>query len=115
MAKRTGSRPTQGSDVLAAVEAHLQAEYGTGRAFPPDITLAVFRYVRRDAYLWALYEAATADADGNPVDAHRSALNRRIGKVVKRTLGARVVGRSKVLDPDQAPIGSFALLAPVDP
>ena len=81
------------------------------RAFPQDVTLRAVREIR-DRHR-RIYDAAIMDSKGAVDQRRRAALHRRIGLTVKRTLGAKVVGRSLALDPAVELISSCALLAPV--
>lgn len=94
--------------LLSALRDHVSATYDPA-AFPQDVTLRVFHYMRSRPPLWALYQAATDHgADPSAV----GSVHRRIGKGVKHALGAQVVGRSLPLDPAEHVIKSHALLAP---
>jgi hypothetical protein len=71
----------------------------------------VFRHIRDAAGLRKLYDEAVNDDTGAP-DRHRPwSVHRRMGRIVKRRLGAKVVGRSLPLDPSVELIESHALLA----
>jgi len=101
-------------ELLEKVRDHLIALYPDRRGFPRDVTLEVFRAIRDDQDLWRLYVAATRDPDGEIETSARDSLHRRIGRTVKVVLGARVVGRSLLLDPEVELISSHALLEPGD-
>lgn len=79
--------------------------------FPQDVTLRVFQHIQDDPQLWQLYLRATDDRSDS---AKVGSVHRRIGKAVKLVLGAKVVGRSLPLDPDEHVIQSHALLVPGD-
>lgn len=83
------------------------------RSFPPDATLITVRHVRDDVGLRGPYEQAIRDAGGAVDQNQKGSIHRRIGRLVKRLLGAKVIGRSAPLDPSVELIESHALLAPV--
>ena len=80
--------------------------------FPEDVTLKVFRHIRQAPELFARYRALIDDSDGRRDERAKGGLHRRIGKVVKNVLRARVVGRSAPLNPEEDLIKSHALLRP---
>lgn len=104
--------PRQPTTALSAeVSAMIMTTYDR-RNFPMDVTLDVFRHIRDDAGLRKLYDDALDDGTGSPDRHRRWSVHRRIGRIVKRRLGAKVVGRSLPLDPAVELIESHALLAP---
>jgi hypothetical protein len=82
--------------------------------FPPDVTLVVFHHIQEDGILWDRYLKVVSDETGERDSALVTSLHRRIGRMVKRVLGAEVFGRSLPLDPDEHLIQSHALLRPGD-
>lgn len=101
-------------DVLEQVRDHLMAAYPDRQGFPRDVTLDVFKHLRAEPTLWALYTDAIRGADGELATAARDSLHRRIGRAVKVVLNATVIGRSQPLDPEVELICSHALLEPTD-
>ncbi len=112
LAEYLGLPRNQGFAVLEAVRTHLLQRYPRRQTFPQDVTLRVFRHIQTDEALQALYRAAVMDPDGALDETARDSLHRRIGKLVKQVLRARVVGRSLPLDPTVDLVRSHALLAP---
>lgn len=104
--------PRQPTTALSAeVSAMILTTYDR-RSFPTDVTLDVFRRIRDDAGLRKLYDQAIDDGTGAPDRHRRWSVHRRIGRIVKRRLRAKVVGRSLPLDPAVELIETHALLAP---
>jgi len=112
LAEHLGLPRNQSFEVLAAVRDHLLARYPRRQGFPRDVTLTVFRHIQTDPGLQSLYRSAVVDPDGSLDETARDSLHRRIGKLVKQVLRARVVGRSLPLDPAVELIRSHALLEP---
>ena len=80
--------------------------------FPADVTLQVFHHIRDDAQFRHQYDALTTTETGEKDWDAVISLHRRIGRMVKRVLNARVVARSLPLDPEEHLIKTHALLAP---
>jgi hypothetical protein len=95
---------TEVSDVISAAFDPL--------AFPPDVTLQIFRRIRDDGRLRPLYDEAIRGPGGSASRPRRASVHRRIGRLVKRRLRGKVVGRSAPLDPSVELIESHALLEP---
>ena len=84
------------------------------RNFPLDVTRLIFRHIRDDGELRALYDAATRDAAGKLDTERKWVVNRQMGKAIRVWLGAEKKGRNDgPLDDDEL-IDSHALLAPSD-
>ena len=99
-------------ELLEWVRDDLVGRYPDHKGFPRDVTLEVFREIRRSTEAWKLYVAATHDEAGDLVTPARDSLHRRIGRATKIVLRATVVGRSLPLDPTTELISSHALLEP---
>lgn len=99
-------------ELVVAVRDYLLEKYPDRLGFPQDVTLEVFKHIRDDRELRALY--AQAVAAGPDKDQAVASLHRRLGKAVKLVLNATVVGRSLPLDPEQFLITTHALLIPTD-
>jgi len=98
---------------LAEVRTWLLATYRPSD-FPPEATRLVFHHIRDTPALRTGYEALIRDATG-AVDAQRRAdLHKEIGRMVKQSLQARVIGRVVDLDPRVHLIRTHALLGPGD-
>jgi hypothetical protein len=104
--------PRQPSTALSAEVSSLIASTFDPKHFPMDVTLEVFHRIRDDADLRRLYDQAISDDAGQPDRHRRWSVHRRIGRIVKRRLGAKVIGRSLPLDPSVDLIESHALLQP---
>lgn len=82
------------------------------RDFPADVTLRVFHHIRDDRLLRARYNELIRKDDGGTDFEALISVHRRIGRLVKRVLGAELSGRSVPLDPREHLIRSHALLVP---
>lgn len=99
-------------EVLEDVRAFLLDRYPQRTGFPRDVTLEVFLHLRDEPDARRRYRSALSGGTGGSDESLRASLHRRVGKAVKQVLGARVVGRSLPLDPDEVLIQSHALLEP---
>lgn len=97
-------------ELVEAVRDYLLGKYPERLDFPQDVTLEVFKHIRDDTKLRALYEQALAA--GPDREEAVASLHRRLGKAVKLVLNATVVGRSLPLDPVEFLITTHALLIP---
>ena len=85
----------------------------TEAAFPQDVTKKVFEHIQAEPALLARYRALI-QTDGE-VDRHfRADVHRQIGKMVKRALNAKVIGRSPSMNRDQHLVESYSLLEPAE-
>jgi hypothetical protein len=85
------------------------------KSFPQNVTLQVFRQIRSDKTLFKKYQKAIANSERQPDDQKQAQVNRRIGKMVKRVLKAKVIGRSLPLNRKEELIETHALLEPDGP
>lgn len=74
--------------------------------FPEDVTRQVFQHIQKDPELLVEYHQVTRRRED------KETINRKIGKMVKQTLNAEVIGRSLPLPRGEELITSYALLRP---
>ena len=98
-------------ELILEASAWLRSRYPTGTQFPQDVTLRTVHQIRDEPVLRALYDGAVSNGSGSVDPDARHVVHRQVGRMVKRVLGARVVGRSNPLDPSVHLISSHALLA----
>ncbi len=96
--------------ILNEIVDDLTSKYPRRIGFPQNVTLLSVHHIRDTPRWRSVYDRFLASA--NDTDKARRSLHSRIGRIVKKTLGARVVGRSKALDPSLHLIKSHALLVP---
>jgi hypothetical protein len=110
--RAVGWSPNAVTEFVEACADALKARYPNRQGFPQTVTLDVFREIRSDERLRALYDAAIRDSRDEVSDLARDSVHRRIGKMVKAVLDARVIGRSVPLDASVELIKTHALLVP---
>jgi len=99
-------------ELLEACADSLRSMFPKRQRFPQDVTLKMFRSIRLNGRLRAIYDAAILGPDGKVSELSRDAVHRRLGKMVKAVLDAEVIGRSAPVEAGVELIRTHALLAP---
>ena len=81
-------------------------------SFPDNITLQTFHHLRDTKELKKIYDKIVITKKGKKNDVARISLHRRIGRMVKTILKAKVKGRSIPLDQSEHLIQTFSFLEP---
>ncbi len=74
--------------------------------FPEDVTFQTFKHIQNNQELYKIYQSLVM------TKSEREVIHRRIGKLVKQTLNAKVKGTSARLDPEKDLIATFSFLKP---
>jgi hypothetical protein len=112
--RELGMKPNPKLQFLLDVAERLRADVPNRKSFRSDVTLQVFHAIRDDASLRSSYDQLISGPDGTINDRAKEDIHRKVGKLVPRVLGAKVMGRSLPLDPAVHLIKTHALLAPGD-
>lgn len=110
--KQLGMPVDPGIDLITTLKIWVEMKWGT-RNFPKDATLQIFRHIKLDPVIFDQYNKIIMGDDGQLNEQKRAYINRRIGKMVKKVLKAKVVGRSLPLDRNIELIETHALLEPI--
>ena len=98
--------------LLRDLSAWLQRRYPRKTGFPTDITREVFLQIHNDDGLYQSYDETLRNEQGQIDESNRSVIHRQIGQQVRRTLDAKVIGRSLEIENPTELIKTHALLVP---
>ena len=110
--QEVGMKPNPRTQLLKDLALLVMGLYPKRTGFPPEVTLLIVRAMRADSALVGMYDVAIRNAKGRVDEGLKAVLHRQIGQMVKRVLGATVIGRSNPLDPAVELIKTHALLVP---
>ncbi len=100
------------TELMIEIAQRLRDRFPRRTGFPNHVTRDVFHDIRDDEDLKKLYDEAIRGEDGTVDENKKGTVHKQVGHLVRRVLGAKVVGRSLPLDPEVDLIGSHALLEP---